>query len=73
MPINTTGSANAICPFYLRESTKSISCEGFAGEACLIRFDSAGARRTWALDHCERYDYGERCPYAKMMEKLYEN
>lgn len=68
---NLTGSANAICPYYLREAPLSISCEGFAGEACLSRFPTKEARQQWQTCHCESINYARRCPYAAMMEDLY--
>ena len=68
---NFTGSANAICPYYLRETPKSISCEGFTGLACLIRFASPRDRLLWAAGHCESFFYARSCPYARMLEELY--
>ena len=68
---NLTGGANAVCPYYLREAPKSISCEGFAGEACLIRFSTKDERRKWQECHCECINYAKRCPYAAMMDDLY--
>lgn len=71
MPINLTGSARAVCPYYLREAPLSISCEGFAGEACLVRFASKDERQKWQECHCDVMNYARRCPYAAMMEELY--
>lgn len=69
---NFTGGVLNVCPFYLRETNKSISCEGFAGEACLVRFRCQADKLKWATEHCERFDYVRRCPYAAMMEALYK-
>ena len=73
MAINYSDNANAICPFYLRGSTKSITCEGFAGEGCMVRFASEDIRREWARTHCESESWRKRCPYAAMMGWLYED
>lgn len=68
---NITGGALCVCPFYLREATMSISCEGFVGEACLIRFVSQRAKLEWQIAHCESMEYASRCPYAAMLEAMY--
>lgn len=70
---NLSGGVWCVCPYYLRETPKSISCEGFAGDACLVRFACTRDKVEWAAAHCERMDYAVRCPYARMMEAKYRD
>lgn len=70
---NTTSSARAICPYYLRaeitEGGKSVVvCEGVSknSETAII-FRSRAAILEWMNGRCETYEYAS-CPYARMVQ-----
>jgi hypothetical protein len=70
---NTSSAANAVCPYYQRESGKSLTCEGLIdGTVCTMRFDSAEARLEWQAMSCEMHNYQRCCPLAAALEKKYE-
>ena len=68
-----SGGANTICPFYIKEAKKSITCEGLIdGVDCLMRFTDEGAKIAFQAENCERGDYFARCPQAVALEEKYE-
>lgn len=70
---NYSGGASVICPFYIREKDKSISCESHIGDSNLTRFSSPEAKVTWQKYACCRKDYAARCEYARLMQEKYED
>lgn len=62
---NYTSGANTVCPYYLRESNKSITCEGLIEGTCTMhRFPSRLDKQAYQANHCERFVYGQVCPAA---------
>lgn len=69
---STTGASNSICPYYIREYKRSITCEGLIdGEETLHRFRSVKEKCAHQRRCCFRYDY-DRCPYAKALDDIYD-
>ena len=56
----------AICPFYVGEKHKSISCED-----TYRRFCNSERRDAWLHMYCETWDW-MRCPYASDLSEAYE-
>lgn len=68
---NTAGGALSVCPFYLRDEKKSITCEGFLNESRIkIEFRDSEQRENWQKNNC--YLFRCDCPYKKIIEKKYE-
>lgn len=64
-------AGNVYCPFYVKSKDLMISCEGMEeGIHCHQIFDSQKAKRQWMNLICNE-DY-HSCPYAKMLERKYE-
>lgn len=65
-------SANVICPYYLRESERSITCEGLR-EGMVIKslFGSEQEKSEYQRDMCVHYEYHRRCPLAGAILKKY--
>lgn len=63
----------SICPFYERESDKSITCEGFVCDNCLtqIRFMSDRDKLKFQSKYCRRDNWAS-CPLAIQLAKKYE-
>lgn len=54
----------AVCPFYQRESGRSIICEGYAPEQQVsMKFNSGKEKLRWQQEYCLRFYY-PRCPLA---------
>ena len=74
---NTTSSARAICPYYLRAEITTggkatIICEGVSDNSeTAIIFRTRAAITAWMENNCESYQY-DTCPYAKMMQGRYQ-
>lgn len=68
---NYTAGAKTICPFYLKESDKGITCEGVVpGTTQMTRFDSQQDKRRHQKACCERRDYLKLCKLAKLLEQI---
>jgi len=60
----------AVCPFYERESTRSITCEGMTDTTqCSIKFPDEGGKRRWFDKYCGGFEY-TKCPYARYLENV---
>lgn len=60
------------CGYYLRESEKMITCEGFEDNTlCSTRFNSEKDKFEFQKKHC--YKGVERCRHAKMLDEQYGN
>ena len=68
-----SGGAKAFCPFYLKESKKSITCEGLIdGVDSLMRFRDETAKKNYQENHCNSERYYLRCRHAKALHEKYE-
>lgn len=68
MPV-FTGTANTVCPFYVRESEFRITCEGISDSCSLsVGFATKGAKRRWQQRYCAAFCYPE-CPIAAVLLK----
>jgi len=69
---NFTGGARAVCPFYVKEAEKSITCEGLMpGTETAIRFPSSTAKRGYQQSVCEHADACKRCMLAAALDAKY--
>lgn len=70
---NQASAARVICPFYLRDGSGAVACEGIGeSNATLLRFEKEQNRLRWMAEHCERHDFGEVCPLAEMLARKYQ-
>ena len=68
---SSTGASKSICPYFLREYNKSITCEGLCGkDEFMHRFVSTKDKCDYQKKYCFRYDYS-RCPLAKILDGKY--
>ena len=69
---NYKGGANTICPFYERETDRSITCEGLRENSVLtMRFPARKDKSAWQEDFCMTFAY-RRCPLARACYEKYE-
>ena len=69
---NYSGGVNVICPFYVKEAEKSVSCEGFyEGNTLMMRFPSKESKLEFMKKRCETKDYSS-CMLAAALIKKYE-
>ena len=69
---NFTGGANTVCPFYDRENSTSITCEGiFAPSVITMKFKSAKDKKAWQECNCFLFEY-KNCPVARGLIEKYE-
>lgn len=62
---NLNSAANCICPFYMGETEKSISCEGMIGGTRARNvFASADLKMRHMETRCHTHAYGKRCWHA---------
>lgn len=60
------------CGYYIRESEKMITCEGYENNTiCGTRFDSEKEKFEFQEKHC--YENGKRCKHAEMLDGKYGN
>ena len=65
---NSKGNANTICPFYIRETGSSLTCEGcMRGSMTTLRFGRAADKLAWQNRICMQYHF-RRCPLACFAE-----
>lgn len=62
---NSYRSADAICPFFMSEKRKSITCED-----CFRLFNSLEKKDAWMDKYCS--NSWEDCPHAKKLNDAYE-
>lgn len=71
MPIRQQGYQ--ICPFFVKESELSVTCEGvIPGVACTQRFAASKQRAEHQRRYCNSYDYSD-CPWAAMLTQAAES
>lgn len=70
---NYTFGTKTVCPFYIKEALKSITCEGLtAGTDNMTRFMSSEDKLCYQEQHCEMYDSENHCPLAAALMRKYE-
>lgn len=70
---NHTGSARAICPFYVKEARLSITCEGLSeGTVCMTRFATTEEKTQYQAMNCEMYNYENCCRLAAALMTKYQ-
>jgi len=71
---NKCGMAKVICPYYLGETGKSITCEAVAGggDKTVLWFESILMKQKHHIECCESYAYAEKCLLASKLEKIYK-
>lgn len=68
---NFTGMSATACPFYLRESEYSISCEGIVDNSkTILKFTSKKQKKYHQFDYCYHSVY-ENCPLYQLLLKKY--
>lgn len=69
MPRNYYESKLAICPFYLRDTGKTVSCEGISSNSCLqYTFKTGDEKKEHKEKFCNSYDY-RKCEWAGRKER----
>ncbi len=63
-------NVNALCPFFISESVKSITCEGIIGEQNVTRFNSEQEKKLHQGKYCTKRDY-ENCEICKVLLEKY--
>lgn len=70
---NYVYGTKTVCPFYLKEAQKSITCEGLIDGTCnMTRFNSEDEKTQYQSANCEMYNYTNCCKLAAALEKKYE-
>lgn len=70
---NYTYGSKTICPFYLKEARKSITCEGLTeGTTNMTRFASEEEKHSFQAANCEMYNFGRFCPMAAAIMRKYK-
>lgn len=65
---NKSINVDALCPFFLCESKKSITCEGIITESMVSRFDTEEEKQIHEKTYCTKYDF-ESCEICKALSK----
>lgn len=66
------GSARTICPFYMRETSECITCEGFHRRMTLrMDFETEESKAGWQREKCNTFSYMESCPLARELSGQY--
>lgn len=63
-------NAKALCPFFITESKKSITCEGIIAEQNVTRFTSEEEKKAHQEQYCTKY-YCENCKIYKALSEKY--
>lgn len=71
---NQATAARVVCPFYLRDKTTTLVCEGIKqNDPFALRFRERADKVRWMCAYCEKYEYAKACPNAKQLMEIYEN
>lgn len=63
---------DAVCPFYHRENSEKIFCEGLSKETAIqLTFNTVRALKAHRSVFCCGFDF-LRCPIAKMLWEVWE-
>lgn len=63
---NKSINVYAICPFFITESNKSITCEGIIGKENVSRFNTVEEKKAHEEYYCTKQDY-EACEICKAL------
>ena len=63
------GTSNVKCPYYIRESRLSMTCEGFISDEIVMRFTCEKDKETFQEKEC--YHYPNGCIICNANEKKY--
>lgn len=67
----SAAETDAKCPFFLRDSKRSITCEGVApGTEMMSRFPSVTDKVAYMRGHCFRFNSG--CEIARLLQEKYK-
>jgi ribosome-binding protein aMBF1 (putative translation factor) len=67
---NYTFGVRTICPYYIKEAEKSITCEGLIPHTVtMVRFASQREKVLHQRKHCEQYDAEKGCPIRAAIDK----
>ena len=67
------GKGSAICPYFVREASKQVTCEGFIPDAYIaVVFRTNADLRRWQQEMCLTWNYVD-CPIAQKLNQLYED
>lgn len=70
--MNYTGMT-IICPFYTGENKTNIYCEGVTNDnEAVKRFGGPIAKKNYLKNVCTKFDYSEKCKYARLLKRKYE-
>ena len=66
--------SKAVCPFYVREAKKSITCEGLIDDQryTVTHFPAEEEKRQFQDQRCGMQDYAIRCKLAAALLRKYE-
>ena len=62
-------NVDALCPFFITEAGKSITCEGIIGKEVLNRFDTQEEKIAHEEKYCTKYSCEECGIYKANIEK----
>lgn len=66
---NLSSAANCVCPFYMGETSKSISCEGMIdGTKARSVFETQKEKKIHMETRCYSHRYAKRCWLAAALE-----
>lgn len=65
---NKTINVKALCPFFIDEADRSITCEGIIGDRVKTQFRTQSDKFTQQRKFCTTYGYFA-CPICKAIEK----
>lgn len=62
---------NTLCPYYIRDSLKQITCEGVvSGSKMSIKFDNESEKIEYQRQHC--FTYPNECMICKGLDAKYQ-
>ena len=65
------GLTKAVCPYFIRESTRTITCEGFVNDAkSTLSFMTPTQKLDFQREHCFCYD--SECPVREKNNQRFE-
>lgn len=65
---NKTINVTTLCPFYINEDDRSITCEGIIGDRLKTQFKTRSDKIIQQTKFCTTYGYCA-CPICKAIEK----
>ena len=69
---NKSSSYKTICPFYIKDADKSITCEGLIpGTNDVRRFHTTQIKQEYQENVCQSEAYAYLCPIADALIEMY--